>query len=767
MPDENKPLTKRQASIINKNNRKISGNINALMDELNSMTHGTKRTDKINDLVNNFNSLMKNEIENISRASDGDTTSFITKLYSENNKRLANSFKDLENVFNADQGQLEAFMAEKYRNRLIKQADLQEVSEQLVELREAVQIIRDAITSSDTVDGQMNRTIKIENDDMNEDRTDYVPIVEEIEKKFELQKKIKNFIIPRSLEFGEYYVYHIPYSKVFEDFSKEKNSFNGKYMAYSENTEKTLYEFVNSTENSNGNNLISNITNTIFESIQGSNIEKAGIKKEINLEVSTMLQNISVNNTPIPLPILEEGVDTSREYYNEFVTETIGGDFFSEDNKNNKITFDNVINKIDSGVHVARSSFSKKQSKGEKFNNVKDCYIKLMDPMHLLPIEIMSETIGYYYIQEEDITPLSGMLTSTVYYSKYDDNRNDNNVLSSIAETIVSAFDKKFLEKNMKFKKLIVEALNYFKLNNRKIKFQFIPKEYISPFIIDEDENGHGTSVIEPSLFYAKLYLMLLLFKIMSIILYSNDTRVNYIRNSGIEKNITNKIQEIARKKQQRQITLADMFSYTTLINKIGQGSEMYIPVGKSNERGIETEILSGQDVQLNNDLMEAYISGTGVPDVLMNYIHEAEFAKTLELANTKFHSRVVSYQLDYNKQITNLYKNILKYSSNIPEHIIDTLEFSFSQPRYSNANVTNELISNHNTLSEFLVSLYFDQNRIDDPDVAPCVQRFKRGLAENRLTMINFAEIDNIFKDSKIKGTEDALKTTDDNSEE
>ena len=43
----------------------------------------------------------------------------------------------------------------------------------------------------------------------------------------------------------------------------------------------------------------------------------------------------------------------------------------------------------------------------------------------------------------------------------------------------------------MKFKKMIVEALNYYKLNNRKIKFQFIPKEYIVEFKINEDENDH------------------------------------------------------------------------------------------------------------------------------------------------------------------------------------------------------------------------------------------------------------------------------------
>ena len=121
----------------------------------------------------------------------------------------------------------------------------------------------------------------------------------------------------------------------------------------------------------------------------------------------------------------------------------------------------------------------------------------------------------------------------------------------------------------------------------------------------------------------------------MSIILYSNDTKVNYIKQSGIDKNVANKVQEIARIRQSRQINITDLFSYTTLINKVGSGSEMYIPTGRSGERPIETEILSGQDIPLNTELLEmlknAYILATGVPAAIINYLNEADFAKVIE----------------------------------------------------------------------------------------------------------------------------------------
>ena len=95
---------------------------------------------------------------------------------------------------------------------------------------------------------------------------------------------------------------------------------------------------------------------------------------------------------------------------------------------------------------------------------------------------------------------------------------------------------------------------------------------------------------------------MLLLFKMISIIQNSNDSKINYIKTSGIDKNVINKVNQIARKKQQRTINMTDMMCYTSMINKVGAGHEIYIPVGRSGERGIETEVISGQDIQLNTE---------------------------------------------------------------------------------------------------------------------------------------------------------------------
>ena len=291
----------------------------------------------------------------------------------------------------------------------------------------------------------------------------------------------------------------------------------------------------------------------------------------------------------------------------------------------------------------------------------------------------------------------------------------------------------------MKFKQAIVDCFSFYNLNEKRLKFQFIPADYIQEFKIDEDVEGNGTSMIKKSLFYAKLYLMLLLFKIMSIILNSNDTKVNYIKQSGIDKDVANKVQEIARIRQSRQINITDLFSYTTLINKVGNGSELYIPVGRSGERPIETEILSGQDVQLNNDLMEmlknSYILGTGVPAAIVNYMQEADFAKVVEQNNTKFNGRVVNYQLDFNPSITALYKKIIKWSTNIPENVYENFVFTLQPPKTAAFNSKSEIIGQFSTLSDFLVQLmYDDPNASPNPDMLNKeIREFKKIFVEEQ----------------------------------
>ena len=771
--------------------RKQVSSIDNMIGQSSLSLYGTDRSSEVDTLNQQFQDILNNKINDMTNSNENDITSFLGQIISSDRKNTA--LDELyNNQFLAMSGDsfamTQSFIFDAYRNKLLEQNDLHEISSQLIELSEAILITRDAIISSDVVEGRMSRTLKFDNLD-DDDVNNYVTIVEHMEDKFDLLKKIKNFIIPKTLEYGEYYVYHIPYAKLFGDFAVAKDIKGYGSSMYSEST-TILESFDDSKTKVKGESTNDSLDAFIESAWESYNIqnktkmktavdkaaEDAGItmtevtKEDFTNDLKNIMGNISVDNVGVPLPVLEEGFE-SFEYFKNY-TESVMTE--AEKKSDNDSIFKQVTklssDEFETGIHLSKESDAKKISK--KFEDVTDCYIKLIDPTRVIPIEIMNTVIGYYYVVADDITPLSGAISNTLYYTKYNENQKENTIIDSIAERVVKSFDKPFLEKNAKFKKEIVECIQYYNLNEKRLKFQFISPEYMQVFKIDEDENGHGQSMIKKSLFYAKLYLMLLLFKIMTIIMNSNDTKVNYVRTSGIDKDIANKVQDIIRLKQSKTINIADLFSYTTLINKVGNGSEMYVPTGRSNERPVETEILSGQDVQLNSDLLEmlknAYILGTGVPAAIINYLNEADFAKVIEQNNTKFNGRVVNYQLDFNPAITNMYKNLLRWTTTIPDNVISNFSFILQPPKSNVVVAKSEIIGNFQQMSDFITSIVYDdpQQNMEDIDLPRVIRHFKLLLAKDQLTMLNFSHMEELAQKALIEATEEKLKPSANNGD-
>lgn len=789
--------------------KNVMNNLSSVINDLGSSIYGTSNDELIENIDKNFHDILNNEMKELkgsSSKSGEDTTSFISKLYTNDQKtnRMADIFNNqISNMsFGSDDTTIGTFLSEIYKNKLIRQCDIYDISNQLIELREAVNTMRDAITTADIVDGRINREITIAG--LNEDdKKSIISMIEKVEDRFGIQKVIKDFVTKKTLIYGEYYVYVVPYSVIFSQFMRNKNKYNVSHMySYESAGEFDKLKAASKKGNTNYINLGCEsdvdafiescykdfkpdspdqiVTDETITRLHKTKNEKM-LKEEFKDDMKNILSRITVINSDIPLPVIEEGIETIEEFRNSFVNES--GDTFVEkketvdvskpDNKflnfmrqkNIKSYKANAKSQASEGITIDEN-----EKEADKFSDVTDCYVKVIDPTRMIEIKIMDEVIGYFYIKTDNMTPISGVLSSTLYQQKFNQKRTEQDIVGDIAARIIQKFDHKFLKNNPKFKKIIVEALNHYDLNEQAIKFQFIPKEYVVPFKIDVDEEGNGTSMLDGSLFYAKLYLMILLFKIMSIILNSNDTKVNYVKQSGIDKNLINKVQEFCIQKQARSINIYDLFNYTTLINKIGSGSEQFIPVGKSGDKPVETEILSGQDVQINNELMEllrnSYILGTGVPAAIMNYLNEADFAKSIEVANTKMNGRVVNYQIDLNPGITTLYRLLLKYSTNLDENIIDKITVSLIPPKGAQNVIKAEAIDNFTRTSDFLIKLYYGETSSDELDEIR-IRKFNQKLAKKMVPMLNFEDIEKMITEADIEATGESLRPKEEPSED
>ncbi len=710
---------------IDKSIVKLHGLFNDIVDNITQTNYkaDTRNEKEIKRINKTIRDVVKDELSDLKDYTGDNISTFLVKTFNDSEQNIfggnfksLNNMNGIEDLFESNEGGIFAAFSDRYKNKALLYEDLETITSQLIELAEAVNTTTDSIVTADDVGSTISRSLKFRNTTENEtDDESNLTIIKEVEKKMKLTSKIKNHIVPKTLTYGKYYVYVIPQSKLFEDAQKDKLK-----------EVKTMESFL--TDDETVQFVAENVTVVDNEDSKPSFGFNKGANKETNNTVkqalTEMAKCINICNDDLALPLLENGgmmdamVDIGK--YNK--------DLMKKGKKGKKKE-DNVYYAMD-GV----SNTKEKKQKIEDFTFIEDCYIKLLNPKKVIPVKIMDYTIGYYYLHEQAPEIQKNPFNSSINMVK-NDKVTERDIVGRIAEKIVKSFDKSYLEQNILFKDFILNALLYNESYKKKIHFQFIPAEYVCEFKVNEDENGEGTSMLIKSLFYAKLYLALLIFNIITHLSKSTDTKVYYVKNSGIDKDTVGKTMEVARDIKSKQINFADLLNYGTIMSKVGGGKEIFMPVGKSGEKGIEFDILSGQQVDMQNDFLEmlnrAYINGTGVPSVIMNYINEADYAKTLVMANAKFLGRVLSYQMDFNESITNFYIKVLKCTTDIPDEVLDDLEFAFTPPKMLNNMNISDITSYSENIMEFLTNVTIGQEGEQQEDIGNVKDIFKRKLAK------------------------------------
>ena len=229
--------------------------------------------------------------------------------------------------------------------------------------------------------------------------------------------------------------------------------------------------------------------------------------------------------------------------------------------------------------------------------------------------------------------------------------------------------------------------------------------------------------------------------------------RVYYIKNAGINKNMVNRVQEIARAIKDRQISFNDLASIQTIFSKVGTYKEAFVPMGKSGEKAIEAEILSGQSVELNNDLMEllrkSMITNTGVPSAIINAFDEVDFSRTLVMQHTKYMARIISMQTELELSTTDWYRKILTYDSSLDPKVIESFKFRFTRPKSLNTQNMVDMIGNAETLADFITKMISE----DDND-SVFASMYKQELIKTTLLhgVFNWEEFEEMSNTVKLK---------------
>ena len=682
--------------------------------------------------------------------------------------------------------------------------DLDMIISQIPEWYVALQVTRDAICEADIVNGTLSRNIDFDRTNLNEaEQTHVISKIEEVEDRMELHQIVKNHVVFNTCLYGESYVYCIPYAKVFSDLytyrlnQSDKN--NSTSVANMFETSSTLNGYgysEHAVEKSLNDCAIINDAHTSNKSSKSNKrkgLNGCWITESEIMEINPMYHAEVINsdgtkNTKMTMEMDEDYERLMRDIGDNisYIDQDIALPVIEQSAHDLKAVYDAKYAHMGSHsgyVQEVDSFFEQVMMEGEQteepttfdkhFSRIKGCYVRILPATKLIPLRVDRTIIGYYYISDQTRPEKSGerrnsglsgytLRTPSIGYDTFSP---DQMFCEKLANKIISNFDLKFMRDNTALHAQIVSILQAHKFNEAMMRFIFIPAEHVCAFAINKDGDGRGHSMMEPGLISARMYMFMKLYSLLYQI-NNSQIRVYNLRMSGIDKNYKQFVQETMRKFAQRRVTANDIFNYRSSMTKVSGGSELIMPMGAGNEAPITIESIPAAEAPVNNELLEQMkseaVNSTPVPALLLTNggVSEIEFAKETELANTKFESFISSCKIDFNRDVTKLYRRILRWETDIDPVLLQDLKFVFRMPTAKHLTVTSDKINNFNALVEMLMQTFLTPQELkgdkDDGDNNSKIAReFKKLLITEYLPELDvdrFEELANMARDAAIK---------------
>lgn len=678
--------------------------------------------------------------------------------------------------------------------------DLDLVISQIPEWFTALQITRDAICESDVVDGTMARDIKFKRNNLSESEQEtIISKVEEVEERLELHSIIKNHIVFNTLEYGEGYIYAIPYAKVFQDLykyrlsgSEKRNQLTGTDMSETSSVlngfgfgesaieislnDTIVNDSIDSRKHKKGRSgvfteseiiEINPMYRTKVFNEDGTENRKASEEQDALVDdvLEYVCRNIRYIEKDIALPVIEESAWDLRAVYNT--------KYHDHDNFVQEV--DNLFSRVMNDSLYMEDGENTEETISNNFENIKGIYLKILPATKLIPIRVDRNIIGYYYISDLTRPEETGQRrnSGTTGYTLrspsvgYDTFSPDRMFCEKLASKIINNFNLKFMKDNLALHTQIVSILQAHKFNDAMMRFIFIPAEHVIQCSINKDGIGKGHSMLEPGLVTARMYMFLKLYSILYQI-NNSQVRVYNLRMSGLDTDYQKMVNETIRKFASRRVTVNDIFNYRSSMTKVSGGSELIMPMGAGDIAPITFDNIPAAEAPINNELLEQLknesINSTPVPSLMVQTGGESqiEFAKETELANTRFNTMISSFKIDFNHDITKLYRKILRWETDIEHEILKDLKYVLRMPTAKTLNVTLEMINNFNSLLDVAVPIFLKDNEVQQDDKPTEIARqFKKLLLHEYIPQIDIDHFEELVEQARARANQLKMEET------
>ena len=419
---------------------------------------------------------------------------------------------------------------------------------------------------------------------------------------------------------------------------------------------------------------------------------------------------------------------------------------------------DDYLKNMDKEVSADDGLINLNPKYGDKNRNNKfdipGAIIKQLDRHNVIPMIIDNDIcLGYYYFEfqeKRDFMINSSMrlsdpmmtITNGNNFASENDQAEHDKALRYISSTLSQYIDSNFINRNQDLKKEIYAILKYNQVYNNpnpnKMRVTFIPADDIEHIYFDLDPHTHrGRSDLHNSMLPAKLYSAMYITTSIMTMTRGYDKRVYYV-NPGLEANLTEA-----------------MFN---VINQIKQGNfgirqirnNYFILKSPSGESPINTEIISGQNIEIKTELMnlleEMAINPTGVPlELVQTRMNSMDYAIQLTMSNSKFLRLVFKRQAKVNEKFSRILEKVYNYHYKKN----DILEFNLPPPTFLTITNNTQFFDNLNNYAAFIGDMKWDGDPNDENGKNTFIKEIKIAMAG---TYYNQDFMDAILRKAKQK---------------
>jgi len=563
-------------------------------------------------------------------------------------------------------------------------------------------------------------------------------LAKKIKEKYDLNNKIKT-IVENYLIIGTEYITVVPYRAIIDSIKQDKLNTASKSKIV---RESSLIDF-----GKDGNKQIlseSTIMDAFGDKLKEKlrNMNQDERKKALdsfNKEINKYISNIKVYKSNKKLVYDAALVEAVRDERSSYLIESSFDEMFDKvakiKNKSQKDSASEGL--IDTG---SASDYDKIKING--------CKIERLDPARTWPLRIKDTVVAYIYIEERRDDSIRMNLrnhfqnhfsfyrTASTEYNEHTLKMLENQIIRNIGNAVLANISPKFIEANFDNMDVFYEFLR-----DRQIHKEARDIIILHPDDVIEFRRQQG-SIMKNSLFFLKLYLLLLLSNILTKVRRGSDRTVWYVSN-GLSNDIEDSVMQAIEAIQQSQIRWSDVGTISGIVGSVGAIVDLFIPQSSEGDQPIKPEVVSGQQVEMDEPflqfLIKSIILSFNVPSVIVDYSEEVDFAKTLSMANLDIASSSAHAQAELNGPLTKLLRYVMAYELDLTEQEMETIYATLIPSKSMLMQITNEIMNTIKDLGQSMAEI----NIIEDNETLR--KLFVKEFVRNNLTY-DWKTIDDII---------------------